>query len=135
VLAPARVEVERGGICHIGSGVIRYQRDVIAYLALVGPAFQWIKGVAHRYVRRPRHAAIRAVRVEQLRVGVIRSVPCVEPHRIDPSVRRHGNCAEPVPLAGVDRIVVDPVRCAKGRAPVGAACEHYVSPAAGANAG
>ena len=64
MLAPARVEVERGGIRHIGSGVIRYERDVVAYLILVGPAFQRIKGVAHRYVRRPANAAVRAVRVE-----------------------------------------------------------------------
>jgi hypothetical protein len=64
MLAPARVEVERGGIRHIGSGVIRYERDVIAYLILVGPAFQRIKGVAYRYVRRPANAAVCAVRVE-----------------------------------------------------------------------
>jgi len=40
MLAPARVEVERGGICHIGSGVIRYERDVVAYLVLLRIAFE-----------------------------------------------------------------------------------------------
>jgi hypothetical protein len=89
MLAPARVEVERGGIRHIGSGVIRHERDVVAYLILVGPAFQRIKGVAYRYVRRPGHAAISAIRVEQLRIGVIRSVPRVIPHRINASIRRN----------------------------------------------
>ena len=89
MLAAARVEVERGGICHIASRVIRHNGDVIAYLALVRPAFQRIKGVAYRYVRRPGHAAIGAVGVEQLRIGVIRGVPCVEPHGIDPSVGRN----------------------------------------------
>ena len=64
MLAPARVEVERGGICHIGSGVIRYERDVIAYLVLAGPAFKRIERVAYRYVRRPSNAAIGAVRIK-----------------------------------------------------------------------
>ena len=89
VLAPARVEVERGRIGHVGSGVIRYERDVIAYLILVRPAFQRSKRLAHRDVRRPGHAAISAVRVEQLRVSVVRGVPCVIPHRIDPSIGRN----------------------------------------------
>jgi hypothetical protein len=64
VLAPARVEVERGGIRHIGSGVIRYERDVIAYLILVGPAFQRIERGAHGYVRRPSNTPIGAVGIE-----------------------------------------------------------------------
>lgn len=89
MLAPAWIEVECRGVRHIGSGVIRYQRDVIAYLTLVRPAFQRVKGVTYRYVRRPRHAAIGAVGVEQLRIGVIRGVSCVEPDRIDPSVGRN----------------------------------------------
>src|SRR5437667_942417 len=40
-----------------------------------------------------------------------------------------------MPLARVDRIVVDPLRRAKALAAVGAAGEHHVSPAARANAG
>jgi hypothetical protein len=89
MLAPARIEVERGRIRHVGSGVIRYERDVIAYLTLVRPAFQRIKGVAYRYVSRPSHAPISAVRVEQLRVSVVRGVSGVIPHRIDPPVGRN----------------------------------------------
>ncbi len=130
MLAPARVEVKRGGICHVASGVIRHDGDVIAYLALVRPAFERIKRGAHGHVRRPGHAAISAIGIEQLRVGVIRSVPCVIPHRIDPPVGRYGKCAEPVPLAGIDWIVVDSNRRAEAGTAVGAAREHDVGPAA-----
>ena len=38
-----------------------------------------------------------------------------------------------MPLAGIDRIVINPVRRAEGGAAIGAAREHDVGPAAGAN--
>ena len=64
VLSPARVEVERGGIRHIATGVVRHDRNVIAYLALVRPAFERIKRGAHFHISRPGNAAIGAIRIE-----------------------------------------------------------------------
>ena len=64
VLITAWIEVERGRIRHIASCVIRHDCDVVAYLVLVRPAFKRIEKVAYRYVRRPRDAAIGAVRIK-----------------------------------------------------------------------
>ena len=58
------VEVEGGGVSHITSGIVGYDRDIIAYLVLIRIAFERIKGVAHRNVRRPGNAAIRALGIE-----------------------------------------------------------------------
>jgi len=88
VLAPVRVEIKRGRIRHVATRVVRNDGDVIAYLVLIRIAFERIKGIAHGDVRRPRDAAIRAERIEQLRIGVIRSVPRVEPDGINSSIRR-----------------------------------------------
>ena len=60
MLAPVRVEVKRGGIGDIASGVVRHNGDVIAYLALVWVAFKRIKRDAYLDVGRPSHAAVRA---------------------------------------------------------------------------
>ena len=64
VLSPARVEVVGSRVGHVTSSVIRDDGDIIAYLVLVRPAFERIKGIAHGYVRRPRNTAIGAVGVE-----------------------------------------------------------------------
>ena len=64
MLSPARVEVVRGRVCDIASGVIGHNGDVITYLALLWPAFQRIEGIADGYVRRPSHTAIGAVGIE-----------------------------------------------------------------------
>jgi hypothetical protein len=64
VLSSSRVEVESRRIRHVASGVIRNNRNVIAYLALVRVTFEGIKRVAHRDVRRPRHTGIRAPGIE-----------------------------------------------------------------------
>ena len=64
VLPPARVEVESGRIRHIATGAVRHDGDVIAYLALIRPAFERIKRIAHRDIRRPGNAAVGAVRIE-----------------------------------------------------------------------
>ena len=66
MLAPARVEVVPGRVCDIASGVIGYNGDVIAYLVLNRPAFQWSEGIAHSYVGRPGDTAINAIGIEQL---------------------------------------------------------------------
>ena len=64
MLPPARIEVESGGIRHIATGVVRHDGNVIAYLALIRPAFERIKGITHRDIRRPGNAAVGAVRIE-----------------------------------------------------------------------
>src|SRR5262249_40901874 len=61
----------------------------------------------------------------------IGGVARVIPDRIDTPIGRYRKCAEKVPLVMVDRIVIDPNRCAKGLAAIGAAGEHYVGPVAG----
>src|SRR5262249_41279315 len=64
--------------------------------------------------------------IEQLRIGVIRSVACVVPYGIQPSIGRYRKCAEPMPLAGVERIIIDLERRAEGHATVCAARKHYI---------
>ncbi len=64
MLPPARVEVESGGICHIATGVVRHDGDIVAYLTLIRPAFERIKRIANRDIRRPGKAAVGAVRIE-----------------------------------------------------------------------
>ena len=64
VLSPARIEIERGGIRHIAARIVRNDGDIVAYLALVRPAFERIKRITHRDIRRPSNAAVGAVRIE-----------------------------------------------------------------------
>ena len=71
MLTPARVEIEGGGVGDIASRVIRHDRDVIAYLVLLRPAFQRSERLTDSYVRRPRNTTIGAIRIEQLRIDVI----------------------------------------------------------------
>jgi hypothetical protein len=101
VLPAARVEIKRGGISHVATGTVRHNGYVIAYLVLVRIAFQGIKRVTYCHIRRPRYPGIRAIGVEQLRVGVVGNrVARVVPHSVQPSIRRYGECAEPMPLIG-----------------------------------
>ena len=88
MLAPIRIEVESGSICHITAGLIRNDRDIITYLVLVGITFERIKWIAYRHVRRPSNAPISAVGVEQLRIGIICSIAGVVPDSIEPSIGR-----------------------------------------------
>ena len=113
MLTPARVEIEGGGVSDISSRVIRHDGEIIAYLVLHRPPFERRKRSAHGDVRRPCDAAIRAERIEQLRIRVIRSIARVQPHRIDPSVGSYRQRAKPVPLVMIDGVVVDSVRRAK----------------------
>src|SRR5437899_6221664 len=48
------------------------------------------------------------------------------PDSIEPSIGRYGKGAKPVPLARINRVVVDPERRAKGLPVVGAAHKHHV---------
>ena len=51
VLTVIRVEVESRRISHITAGLVRYDRDVVAYLALVWIALKGVKRIAHRNIR------------------------------------------------------------------------------------
>ena len=126
MLPLTRIEVVGSRICHVAAGVIGYDGDVITYLVLVRIAFEWSKRIAHCHIGRPGDAAIGAVGVEQLRVGVIGCVPCIKPHTVDASIRRDRKRAEPMPLVRIDWIVVNPLWPAKALAAVGAAGKHHV---------
>jgi hypothetical protein len=114
VFTPGRIEVVGSWVGNVSSGIIRYDGDVIAYLVLHRPAFERRKRSAHGDVRRPCDAAIRAKRIEQLRIRVIRSITRVQPHRIDPSIGGYRQRAKPVPLIVINGIVIDSVRRTKG---------------------
>ena len=114
MLSPARVEVVRGRVCDIASGVIGHDCNIIAYLVLVRPAFERTERGADGHVRRPGNTAISAVRVEQLRVRVVGSVSRVMPDRVQATVGRDCKCAKPVPFARINRIVIDLLRRAEG---------------------
>ena len=126
MLSPARVEIKGSRIGNIPSRGIRYDGDIIAYLVLLRPAFERRESGAHGDIRRPCDAAIRAERIEQLRIHVIRSVSRVQPHRINPPIGSYRQRTKPVPLVMINWIVVDSVRRAKSEAAVGAAHEHYI---------
>jgi len=114
VLASLRIEVKGGRVSYVASGLVRYHRDIIAYLALVRIAVEWIKRIAHRNVRRPGNAGVSTKRIEKLRVRVIGSVARIIPNSIEASVGRYRERAKPVPLVGINRVVIDLHWCAKG---------------------
>jgi hypothetical protein len=64
VLVASRVEVERGRIRHVATGVIGNDRNVIANLVLVRITFERIKRIANSYVRRPGNTGVGAVRIK-----------------------------------------------------------------------
>src|SRR6266567_1213161 len=68
------VDVESGGIRHVASGRVRYNRDVIAYLLILWKTCLRIERIAYCDIRRPCYAAVSAPRIEQLRIDVVRSV-------------------------------------------------------------
>ena len=113
VLIPVRIEVKRGRIRHIGPSIVGDDSDIIAYLVLVRIAFERIKRIAHRNVRRPGHAGVSAIGIEKLRVSVVRCISRVMPDRVQPSIGCHCECTEPVPLVRVNRVVIDLDRCAE----------------------
>src|SRR6266496_4435648 len=127
VLSRVRVEIKRRGIRHIASGIIRNDGDVIAYLVLLWIALERIKGVAHGDVRRPCDAAIRAERIKQLGIGVIGSVSCVQPHRIDPSIGGYRQCTKPVPLVMIDWVIINPMRRAKSQSTGAVHCQERLA--------
>src|SRR5713101_2504600 len=114
VLVPDRVEVKRSRIRHVASGLVRYNCDVVAYLVLIRIALERIKWITYRNIRCPGNASVGAKRIEQLRVCVVYRVSRVIPDRIEPSIGRDRKCPEPVPLARVNRVVINLMRCTEG---------------------
>ena len=51
VLTVVRVEVECRRISHVATGFVRYNRNVIAYLALVRIALEGVKRITHCNIR------------------------------------------------------------------------------------
>ena len=51
VLTVVRVEVEGRRVSNITPGLVRYDRDVVAYLALVWIALEGVERIAHRNIR------------------------------------------------------------------------------------
>ena len=84
-----RVHVESRGICHIASGRVRNDRDVIAYLFVLRETRLRIERIAHWEVSSPGRAAIRTPGVKQLRINVVRRVSCVIPDSVKPSIGRY----------------------------------------------
>ena len=64
MLSVVRIEVERSRVRHVTSGLIGNDRDVIAYLALIRVAFERIKRITYRHVRRPSSASVGAKGIE-----------------------------------------------------------------------
>ena len=126
-------EIEGRAVCDICPGVVGNDRDVIAELVLVRITEERVKRIADCDIGRPGISAVEAVRIEELRVGVVRGVARVQPDGIDSAIRRDGKRAEPVPLRVINRIVIDPARRAEGLAAVCAAHKHHVT--AGGSAG
>ena len=89
MLTTAWVKVVGGRIRHIASCVIRHDCDVVTYLVLVRPALERVKGLAYLYVSRPGNTSIGAVGIEQLRIGVVRGVPRIQPYSINSAVRSY----------------------------------------------
>jgi hypothetical protein len=66
VLPPVWIEIECSRVRYVTAGFIGNDCDVVAYLALVRVAFERIKRIAYRHVRRPCHASVGAEGIEQL---------------------------------------------------------------------
>ena len=66
MLPPVWIEVERSRVRHVTTGFIGNDGNIIAYLALVRVAFERIKRIAYRHVRRPRRASVGTKGIEQL---------------------------------------------------------------------
>jgi hypothetical protein len=114
VLLSIGVEVEGGRVCHVPSCFIRNDGDVIAYLVLVRIPLRGIERVTYRHVRRPGDTSVSAIGIEKLRVCGVDSVSRVVPDRVEPTVGRDRKCAKPVPLARVNRVVINLVRRTEG---------------------
>ena len=82
-----RVLVKSSRIRHVASGIVRYNRDVIAYLFILRETCLRIERIAHLDIRGPGCATIGAPGIEQLRLNVVGGVSRVIPHHINTSIR------------------------------------------------
>ena len=121
--------VKRGGIGHISSGVIGYNGNVVAHFVLIWVPEKWIELLTDGHVCRPGMASVIAIRIEQLRVRIIRRVTRVEPNNIDASIRSHRKSAKPMPFGPIWGIIVDSDRRAKGLPAISASNKHHISSA------
>ena len=64
MLVSLRIEVKRSRIRHVAPSIIGDDGDVIANFVLIWIAFQWIKRVAHRNIRRPGHTGVGAIGIK-----------------------------------------------------------------------
>lgn len=78
-------------------------------------------------VWRPGVAAIGAIRIKQLRIGIVRGTSAIEPNDIDPSIWSHRKSAKPMPFILIHRIVIDSNRTGKTLAAIGASNKHNIS--------
>ena len=122
----ARIGIESRGIGNIAPFVIRHNRDVIAYFGVLRITGLRIERVAHRNIRRPGCSGIRAPRIKQLRIDVIRCVSCVIPDGVESSIGRYCECADPMPFALRGWIIVDTKRRTEGLATIRATHKHYI---------
>ena len=76
---------------------------------------------------RPTVAAVGAIRIEELRICIVRGVSAIEPDDIDPSIRRDRKRAEPMPFGLIHRIIIDPDRRTKTQTAIRASNKHDVS--------
>ena len=125
--------IERCRVSDVASGIIRDHCDVITHFVLLWITEERIERNAHRDVGRPRISGVDAVRIEELRIGVVSGVSSIQPNGVYSSIWRDRKCAEPVPFAVIDRIIIDTVRGAKGLSAIGAAHEHHVNSCAEAS--
>src|SRR5262245_367004 len=119
--------VECGCIRNVRASVVRNDCDVIADFLLIWITDERVKRDAERDVWRPGISAVEAVRIKELRSGVVRSATRIVPGHIDSAVGRDRQRAEPVPFRMINWVVIDPTRRAERAAPVCAAYEHHVA--------
>jgi len=127
VLSGVRVDVKCGRVRYVTTSFIGNHCNVIADLALVRIAFEWIERIAHGHIRRPRHASIGTKGIKQLGICVVSSIASVIPNCIQASIWRYRKRSKPVPLIGINRIVIHLDGCAKGCSSICAAHKHHVS--------
>ena len=83
-----RVDVKCSRVRYVTASFIGNHCNVIADLVLIRITEERIERVAHRNIGRPRIASVRAIRIEELRVGVVRGVARVQPNGINASIGR-----------------------------------------------
>ena len=89
MLPGVRVDVKCSRVRYVTASFIGNDCNVIADLALVRIAFEWIERIAHRHVSRPRNAGIGAKGIKQLGISVVSSIARVIPNGIQATIWRY----------------------------------------------